>query len=83
MQVAIGLRSQSFVDRVEVWWGASANSQPWQLNEDGPLIAVRVSFTGDKQPDVSKLCLLRLILRLNSLCSCTRCAVPVHAVALP
>jgi hypothetical protein len=51
----MGLHTQSFVSRVEVWWGPSANSQPWQLSEDGPLIAVRVSFTGDKQPEVRRL----------------------------
>jgi hypothetical protein len=53
LQVAVGLRSQGFVRRVEAWWGPSANTQPWQKTEDGPLIALRVKFTGDKEPEVS------------------------------
>ena len=53
LQVAVGLRSQGFVRRFEVWWGPSASTQPWQATDDGALIAVRVSFTGDKEPEVS------------------------------
>jgi hypothetical protein len=52
LQVAVGLRNQGFIKKVEVWWGPSANNQPWQMTSDGPLIAIRISFTGDKEPEV-------------------------------
>lgn len=58
MQVAVGLRNQGFINKVEVWWGPSANSQQWELTQDGPLAAVRISFTGDKAPEVSFLFLM-------------------------
>lgn len=53
MQVEVGLRSRGFVRKVEAWWGgANPRTQSWQLYEDGPLLAVRVSFPGDKDPVV-------------------------------
>jgi len=52
-QVEVGLRSRGFVTKVEAWWGgANPRTQPWQLYDDGPLLAVRVSFTGEKDPVV-------------------------------
>lgn len=51
----MGLRNQGFIKKVEVWWGPSANNKPWQMTSDGPLIAIRVSFTGDKEPEVGRV----------------------------
>jgi hypothetical protein len=58
MQVAVGLRSQGFISKVEVWWGPSANSQPWELTQDGPLVAIRISFTGELTHEVSSFFLV-------------------------
>lgn len=55
LQVAVGLRSQAFVNKVEVWWGPTTSVQSGQADQppqDGPLLAIRVSFTGDKEPEV-------------------------------
>ena len=53
LQVAVGLRSQGFVRKLEAWWGPAGLQQAQQTPVDGPLTAIRISFTGDKDPAVS------------------------------
>eukprot|EP00775_Hariotina_reticulata_P002364 gene2364-2669_t len=51
LQVAAGLRSRGVLRKVEAWWGP-VMGQPLPDNFDGPLRAVRLTFSDQRQPVV-------------------------------
>eukprot|EP00879_Flechtneria_rotunda_P013498 GHRR01014093.1.p1 GENE.GHRR01014093.1~~GHRR01014093.1.p1 ORF type:complete len:350 (+),score=100.89 GHRR01014093.1:875-1924(+) len=52
LQVTAGLRSKGFLRKVEAWWGPVAGAEPLPDNFDGPLRAVRLTFSDHKEPVV-------------------------------
>jgi hypothetical protein len=49
-----GLRNKGFLRKVEAWWGP-VTGLPLPDNFDGPLRAVRVTFSDEKQSVVREL----------------------------
>eukprot|EP00878_Enallax_costatus_P029822 GHUV01032381.1.p1 GENE.GHUV01032381.1~~GHUV01032381.1.p1 ORF type:complete len:258 (+),score=55.74 GHUV01032381.1:66-776(+) len=52
LQLRSGLRKGGFLRQVEVWWGPVVGQEPLPDNYDGPLRAVRLAFSDQKQPVV-------------------------------
>lgn len=53
VQVRSGLRHGGFVRAVEAWWGPVAGAEPLPDNYDGPLRAVKLTFSDKSAPVVS------------------------------
>lgn len=53
-QSPAGLRNKGFLRKVEAWWGP-VTGLPLPDNFDGPLRAVRVTFSDEKQSVVREL----------------------------
>jgi hypothetical protein len=55
VQVRSGLRNGGFVRAVEAWWGPAVGADPLPDNYDGPLCAVKLTFSDKTEPVVSLL----------------------------
>jgi hypothetical protein len=53
VQVRSGLRQGGFVRAVEAWWGPVVGAEPLPDNYDGPLRAVKLTFSDKTEPVVS------------------------------
>jgi hypothetical protein len=77
-QVAAGLRSRGFLSKLEAWWGApKAAGQAAAASADGPITALRLTFTNDKEPVVSRWvrrCCVAVLL-CACVCVCVRVCV--------
>lgn len=53
LQVRSGLRKGGFLRQVEAWWGPVVGQEPLPDNYDGPLRAIRLTFSDQKEAVVS------------------------------
>jgi hypothetical protein len=55
VQVRSGLRHGGFIRAVEAWWGPVVGAEPLPDKYDGPLHAVKLTFSDKTEPVVSVL----------------------------